>query len=99
MLPVAAGPADWATSAAMAAPRGSTFWICRISELSSACGALITMALSAGMPSERATLSETTASTPPIPTVPRPASGRSSTCRPVTWTSRPSGSLSSLPIV
>src|ERR1700728_4324034 len=99
--PVSARPdeADSATSDATAAFRGSSFLICFISVLRSACGALITIALSAGIPSERATASETTASTPPTPPVQGPATGSASAGRPYTRTARPSGRLSSLLMV
>ena len=89
-----------ATSGAIAACRGSSFLIRFISVFRSACGALITIALLAGIPSERATVSETTASTPPIPTVPNPATGSfigALASRP--GAARFSGSLSSLPMV
>src|SRR5579859_3038629 len=62
-------------------------------------GALTTMAFPAGIPSDRATESETTASTPPIPTVPNAITGRRSDWVPVTVTPPPSGSRSSVPIV
>ena len=63
------------------------------------CGALITMALAAGIPRERATVCETTASMPSIPTVPSPPTFRSSCLAPSTRTVPPSGSLSCLPMV
>ena len=51
------------------------------------------------MPSDRATESETTASTPPIPTVPNATTGSRSACRPVTVTEWPRASLSRVPMV
>ena len=62
-------------------------------------GALTTMALAAGMPSDRATTSDTTASTPPMPTVPNATTRRCSGCRPVTVSPPPSDSLSRVPMV
>ena len=62
-------------------------------------GALITMALPAGTPSERATWSETTASTPSMPTVPSPPTRRFSCLAPLACTVPPAFSLSSWPMV
>ena len=62
-------------------------------------GALITIAFADGSPSSLATWSETTASTPPMPTVPNPATGSVSVRDPVTWTGLVSWSLACLPIV
>ena len=110
MVPVAAIPA--AVASAEVAPAvtcvisGSTAAPCGMKRLTAsardarlACGALMTIAFSEGMPSERATLPETTASMPWMPTVPNPPTGRFSRLAPVTWTTPPTGSPSSLPIV
>ena len=70
-----------------------------VSAVTLAGGALITIALEAGMPSERATESETTASTPPMPTVPNATTRSRSAWRPVTVTVRPRASRSRVPMV
>src|SRR5258707_11048011 len=52
-VPVAGAAVEvavWATSGAIAAPLGSSFSICFISGVPPACGALITLALPAGVP-------------------------------------------------
>ena len=73
--------------------------ISRTSAATRSCGALTTIALPSGKPSERAAVREITASTPPIPTVPNPATRSDCSVRPATWTVPPSGSLSCLPMV
>src|SRR6266567_5136470 len=65
----------WVTSGATAVPAGASLLILAISRPSLVCGALTTIAFADGRPSDRATASETTASTPPMPTVPNPATG------------------------
>ena len=49
-------------------------------------GALTTIAFLAGAPSDLATESDTTASTPPMPTVPNATTGSRSVWRPATVT-------------
>ena len=80
-------------------PCGILALILRTSDAICACGALTMIALPTGKPSERATWAETTASTPPMPTVPNPPTRSASRCRPFTCTVPPSGSLSCLPMV
>src|SRR5580693_5937504 len=87
------------TSGSTPAPRGRMAWIWVASAVTLAGGALITMAFEAGMPSDRATESETTASTPPMPTVPNAITGSRSAWRPVTVTGPPSASRSRVPMV
>src|ERR1022692_1518615 len=79
--------------------RGISFSIWVTSVSSRACGALTTMALPAGRPSEWAVAPDTTASTPGMPTVPNPPTRSRSERRPTTLTVPPSGSLSRRPIV
>jgi hypothetical protein len=62
-------------------------------------GALMTMALAAGMPSDLAVVSDTTASTPPMPTVPNATTGSRSCVRPSAATWPPSESRSRVPMV
>ncbi len=62
-------------------------------------GALTSTAFPAGKPRDRATWSETTASTPPMPTVPNPPTRSDFRVRPETRTVAPAGSLSCLPMV
>ncbi len=89
----------WLISGSAAAFLGSSFFTAAVSWARLALGALITMALPAGMPSDLATWSETTASMPSMPTVPNPPTRRFSCLAPSTCTVPPSGSLSFLPIV
>src|SRR5271156_2598653 len=63
------------TSGSTAAPRGRMALIRAVSAVTLAGGALTTIAFEAGMPSERATESETTASTPPLPPARRAGGG------------------------
>jgi hypothetical protein len=100
-VPAAAGRpvAAVLTSGSTSAPCGILALILRTSEASFACGALIMIALPIGKPSERATWAETTASTPPMPTVPNPPTRSDSSFRPATCTVPPSGSLSCWPMV
>ena len=60
---------------------------------------LTTIALPAGAPSARAVASDTTALTPPMPSVPNATTGSRLAVRPAASTEPPSGILSSLPIV
>src|SRR5215469_16675295 len=83
----------WPTSGATEAPSGSASLTLRIKTLRVACGALMTIAFPAGMPSDLATVSDTTASTPLMPTVPKPPTGSSSVCEPVTLTVPPTRSF------
>ena len=62
-------------------------------------GALTTIAFPAGTPSDRAVESDTTASTPPIPTVPNATTGSRSGWRPDTVTRPPRDSRSRVPMV
>ena len=59
----------------------------------------MTMAFADGNPSDLATPDDTTASTPPMPTVPKPATGSFSVRAPITLTGLFSDSRSCLPIV
>jgi hypothetical protein len=61
------------TSGATAVPAGASFLSLVISWSSLTLGALRTIAFLDGSPRRRATAPETTASTPPMPTVPNPA--------------------------
>ena len=99
--PAAAGVprADVVTSGSTTAPRGISALICRTSEATRSCGALTTIAFPAGKPSNWATVREITASTPPIPTVPNPATRSDRSVFPATVTVPPRGSLSCLPMV
>src|SRR5690242_15849957 len=74
------------TSGSTDAPRGRTALILVASEATWAGGALTTSAFLAGIPSERATESDTTASTPPMPTVPNATTGSRCCWRPDTVT-------------
>ncbi len=87
------------TSGSTTAPRGIRVLIWRTSAATRLCGALTTIALPAGKPSARASVWEITASTPPIPTVPNPATRSVCVVRPVTWTVPPRGSRSCWPMV
>src|SRR5215468_7317084 len=87
------------TSISTAAPAGTAALILDLRVDRRAPGALITMALPAGNPSERATAWETTASTPGMPTVPSPPTWSVSGVCPATFTVLPVGSLASRPIV
>ncbi len=89
----------WVTSAATAVLAGASLLILGISRSSLACGALMTIAFADGRPSDLATASETTASTPPMPTVPNPATGSITGWAPMTRTGLPRLSRSWLPIV
>ena len=78
MVPTGAGPPGFVTSVTSGstdAPRGRTALILVASEATWSGGALTTIAFLAGIPSERATESDTTASTPPMPTVPNATTG------------------------
>ena len=88
------------SSGSTEAPFGSTALILAAIEGTLAGGALTTRAFLAGTPSEAATESETTASTPPIPTVPNAITGsRFWSWRPDTVTWPPRDSRSRVPIV
>src|SRR5271166_1883742 len=87
------------TSGSTAAPRGRTALIRAASAATLAGGALTTIALPAGTPSDRAVESDTTASTPPIPTVPNATTGSRSGWRPDTVTFPPRDSRSRVPMV
>src|SRR5262252_8958123 len=89
----------WVTSAATAVPAGASFLIRAVSRSSLACGALITIAFDRGRPSDEATLRDMTSPTPPIPTVPKPATGSVSFLAPMTVTGWDRVSRSSVPIV
>ena len=102
MVPTAGGPpgrVTSVTSASTAAPRGRTSLICTVSAATLAGGALMTIAFAAGTPSDLAVESDTTASTPPIPTVPNATTGSRSGWRPDTVTRPPRDSRSSVPMV
>src|ERR1700721_1832718 len=71
-----------ATSGSTSVPFGTTDLMCATSAATVACGALTTIALPIGKPSELATAVETTASTPPMPTVPNPPTRSASIVRP-----------------
>jgi len=86
------------TSGSTPAPRGRNFSILAVSAVTSAGLALTTMAFEDGIPSDRATESETTASTPAMPTVPNATTDSCSGWRPETVTLPPSGSRSSVPM-
>src|SRR5215831_6910962 len=88
----------WTTSCWTWAACGMSFLILWVSLVSLALGALITIALPAGNPSDRATSLVMTASTPPMPTVPKRPTRIVIGCRPATVTAVPAGSLSCLPI-
>src|ERR1017187_9212297 len=90
---------SWVTSAATDASFGAAALILVISAASRACGALIRIAFPAVSPSDRAPALEPTASTPPRPTVPNPATGTDSVRAPVTRTGLVSDSPSCRPIV
>ena len=60
---------------------------------------LTTIALPAGAPSARAVASDTTAFTPPMPSVPNATTGSRRGVRPAASTEPPSGILPSSPIV
>jgi len=96
--PVTPGAAC-ATSCATPAPCGSRALTRAVSWTRDVSGALITMALLAGMPRERATPSETTASAPAMPTVPNAPTRSFSARWPATVTRPPSAILSSWPMV
>src|SRR6266516_2355682 len=87
------------TSSSTAAAAGAAALILDLRVDRRAPGALITIALPAGNPSERAVASEITASTPGMPTVPGPPTWRVASCCPATLTMLPAGSLASRPIV
>ena len=70
-----------------------------VSEATFSGDALTTIAFPAGTPSDLAVASETTASTPPIPTVPNATTGSCSGWRPDTVTWPPRDSRSRVPIV
>ena len=87
------------TSGSTAAPGGRTRLIRPTSEATLEGDALITMALAAGTPSDLAVESDTTASTPLMPTVPNATTGSRSGRRPAAVTSRPRESRSRVPMV
>ena len=87
------------TSGSTAAPRGRSRLIRPASDARLEGGALMTMALAAGTPSDLAVESDTTASTPPMPTVPNATTGSRSGQRPAAVTSRPNRSRSKVPMV
>src|SRR5215469_10109023 len=87
------------TSGSTVVPRGTIRPRAAETELKSLVLVLITMALPAGAPSERATALDTTALTPPIPSVPNATTRSRSVFLPAAPIVPPSGSLSSLPIV
>ncbi len=87
------------TSGSTTAPCGIRVLISRTSAATRSCGALTTIALPTGNPSASAWVREITASTPPIPTVPNPATRSDRSVRPATWTVPPRGSLSCWPMV
>ena len=102
MVPSWDGPPGRVTSVtngSTAAPRGRTALIRAVSEATLSGGALTTIAFLAGTPSDLATESDTTASTPPIPTVPNATTGSCSGWRPDTVTWPPSDSRSRVPMV
>ena len=74
------------TSGSTAAPRGRMSLIRAASAAALAGGALTMIAFPAGTPSDLAVESDTTASTPPIPTVPNATTGSRSGWRPDTLT-------------
>ena len=88
-VPTADGPpgrVTSVTSGSTAAPGGRTSLIRAASAATLAGGALTTIAFRAGTPSDLAVESDTTASTPPIPTVPNATTGSRSGWRPDTLT-------------
>src|SRR5215472_15935531 len=88
-----------ATSCCTPAPCGISRPTALASAVKSPLRTLTTIALPAGAPSARATLSDTTALTPPMPIVPNATTRSFLVVRPAATTVPPSGSLSSLPIM
>ena len=88
------------TSCSTPAPLGSSRPTAAASAVKSPVRTLTTIAFPAGAPSARAVASDTTALTPPMPSVPNATTRSRFACvRPAASTVPPSGSLSSLPIV
>ena len=87
------------TSCSTPAPFGISRPAAAASAVKSLVRMLTTIAFPAGAPSERATESDTTALTPPMPIVPNATTRSRFAVRPVAATVPPSVSLSSLPIV
>src|SRR5690242_6692937 len=98
-LPAAGVRGTWTTICSTWAACGMSFLILWVSVANLALdSALITSALPTGNPSDRATWSVMTASTPPMPTVPKRPTRIIVSWRPTTVTAVPVGSLSCLPI-
>ena len=74
-MPAEDVPVTRVTSGSTPAPGGRSFLIRAVSDGTLAGDALMTMALLAGTPSDRAVASDMTALTPPMPTVPKATTG------------------------
>ena len=87
------------TSGSTPAPLGSSRPMAAESAVKSLVRTLTTIALPAGAPSAWAVASDTTALTPPMPSVPKATTRSRFAVRPPATTVPPSGILSSFPIV